>query len=241
VTNKLAAVADVHSPIFFSLFKEALSAVKEASLFLLAGDVVYRGDFEECKRVVATIKETLRCPIVGVFGNEEYEEIKPRLKQIEEITWLDDEYKIFEVDDIRVKIVGSRGSLLKPTSWQLRNLPDIRKLYVMRLNKLRELLAKSDDVDYTVLLLHYSPTFSTLVGEKPSIYPFMGDPRLERILRETKPKMCIHGHAHRSKVKNAVIGETTVYNVSLPAAGRITEINVEEIAVTKQRRLYNFK
>lgn len=241
MTNKLAAVADVHSPIFFSLFKEALSSVRDVSLFLLAGDVVYRGDFEECKRVVATIKEQFHCPIVGIFGNEEYEEIKPKLKQIEGIIWLDDECQVFEINDFHVRVVGSRGSLLKPTSWQLRNLPDIRKLYAMRLNKLRELLAENEEVDYTILLLHYSPTFSTLVGEKPNIYPFMGDPRAEKILRETRPNVCLHGHAHRSKVKNVVIGETTVYNVSLPATGRVTEISIEEFAVTKQKRLYNFK
>lgn len=241
MTSKLVAVADIHSPIFFPLFKEALSMIKEASLFLLAGDIVYRGDFEECKRVVAAIRELFNCPVVGVFGNEEYEEIKPKLKQIEGITWLDDESQIFEVGGVRVKVVGSRGSLLKPTSWQSKNFPDIRKLYASRLRKLRELLAGGNEADYKVLLLHYSPTFSTLLGEKPSVYPFMGDPRMETILRETRPNVCVHGHAHRSKVKNVIVGETSIYNVSLPAVGRITEVDIQEVVMTKQKRLYNFK
>ena len=72
-----------------------------------------------------------------------------------------------------------------------------------------------------VVLLHYSPTISTVVGEPEAIYPFLGCSRLAEPLERRPVAAVFHGHAHRGAATGSLAGGTPVFNVSLPLLLRV--------------------
>ena len=71
---KILAVADVHSPRYLDEFAKALAQHEQPDAFLLAGDMINRGNAEEYTNVLNTIEKVLgtNFPIIACFGNEEY-------------------------------------------------------------------------------------------------------------------------------------------------------------------------
>lgn len=78
-----------------------------------------------------------------------------------------------------------------------------------------------------MLITHYAPTFLTVKGEPERIYPFMGSQLMEKVVKEVKPDVVIHAHAHNARVVEASIGSTKIYNVSLPARKGITQVEIQ--------------
>ncbi|MEM2984359.1 MAG: metallophosphoesterase, partial [Candidatus Jordarchaeaceae archaeon] len=72
---RIAAVSDIHSPKHLDLFIQALSSIdtKGIDLFVLAGDIIYKGEVKEVETVTKALK--VDCPVIAVFGNEEYEDL----------------------------------------------------------------------------------------------------------------------------------------------------------------------
>ncbi len=229
----IAAIADVHSPRYISSYIASLKSIKgfcdNIKLFIWAGDMVERGKVHALQSVLAATQN--RCPkarIIAVYGNEEYmgleQEFKKRYPQVE---WLDDDYVIVEIDGVRVGVVGSRGVLDRPTQWQRKNIPNIWRIYTERLRKLEGMLKEVRKISaITILVTHYASTYQTLVGEPKSIWLELGSKKLEEIIRNHKPQLAIHGHAHRSVRHNVILGETLVVNVAFPARQKITVIDL---------------
>lgn len=239
---RIAAVADVHSPKYFPHFVDALLLLPgDIDLFLFAGDMILRGRVEEFKRVVRAVREVYGGPIVACFGNEEYDEVIPRLVEDygDEIIWLNDASIDLTVSNFRLYIVGSRGSLDRPTRWQLKNVSNIREVYSDRVSLIERLLGGAGNYDFSILLLHYSPTYKTLVGEIRYIWPEMGCRRLEEIIVLKKPAVVVHGHAHKSQVGKVCLNSTVVFNVSLPALGGVTVFELP-LRVERQTDLKSF-
>ncbi len=240
----ILAVSDVHGAKYYNLYLEALKKISVenfGNLIIFGGDMVYKGNVESLRPIV---KVTLEClgkevKILSVFGNEEYDDVKKRLiDEYPEITWLDDELLILEVDDVRIGFVGTRGCLDRPTKWQRKNIPGIEEIYSSRVKKVEFLLKKSlSSADTTVLVSHYSVTYLTLLGEPRYAWPEMGSRRLEKVLLKVGIPLAFHGHAHNSKKTEVVLGKTKVYNIALPARKSITTINIEKI---KQTSLLSF-
>ena len=136
----IAAVSDIHAPKFISLLRKTLEKekkkLKNIDIFILAGDIVNKGNIQGCKQVITLIKEYYEGPILGVRGNEEYDDRKEKLFSIcNEITWLEDNYIILK--NLDIVIVGSKGALDKPTIWQRRNIPDILEQYRIYIKKIQ--------------------------------------------------------------------------------------------------------
>ena len=225
---KIASVADIHSPKNLSLFKQALTSIKEdLDLFILAGDVIYKGHVEEMANVVKALRERFKGPLISIFGNEEFEECEKPLKEGYggQVAWLNDESLTLEIRGKKLGIVGTRGSLSRPTRWQLKNIPNIVDIYAKRVEKISSHLSNLT-CDFTILVSHYAVTFKTLKGEAPYAWPEMGSKEIEDVINLKQPTIAIHGHAHNSKVKEAEIGKTKIFNVSLPA---IEEVKVFEL------------
>lgn len=222
-TIRIASVADIHSPRNLSLFKQALASLKgDLDLFMLAGDVIYKGRVEEMVNVVNALREKFRGPLISVFGNEEFKECEKALKEDYggHVAWLDDESLILEIKGKKLGIVGTRGSLSRPTKWQLKNIPNITDIYAKRVGKIDSLLSNLA-CDFTILISHYAVTFKTLKGENPYAWLEMGSKDVEDVINRRQPTIAIHGHAHNSKVQETEIGKTKIFNVSLPATKEV--------------------
>ena len=69
-------------------------------------------------------------------------------------------------------------------------------------------------------MLHYSPIQSTVEGEPPEIFPFLGSSRLEDPLLRFPVTAVFHGHAHGGRPRGQLRDGAPVYNVSLPLLRR---------------------
>lgn len=226
---RLLAFGDVHGVQYLGVLRASLRSVQpeEPHAILLAGDIIDRGDVSGMNLVLREITSRFReAPIVAVFGNDEYHEIEDYLvKNFSYVIWLNDSLTVLKTGDVTIGVVGSRGSLDRLTYWQSKNMPQLETLYRRRVGVLRNLLEEVSRVsDLTVLLTHYAPTYQTIRGEPEKIYPYMGCKHLEEVVREVKPDLAIHAHAHNATVTEAVIGFTRVYNVSLPARKGVTHV-----------------
>ena len=69
---RLAEVGDIHGREFFEPFRYSVTAVDDPDLFLLAGDLTDHNRIEGFGEVVAAVKACTTCPILCVFGNNEW-------------------------------------------------------------------------------------------------------------------------------------------------------------------------
>jgi Icc-related predicted phosphoesterase len=225
---KLIATSDIHSPRYLQLFKESLQRLRNERwcLFILAGDLIDKGRVEMLSPVLKLIDDKFRdITLVAVFGNEEYNEVREKLrKSFSRILWLDDEYKVFDCGEASLAIVGTQGSLDRLTSWQRKHKPFLKNVYDERVRKVRELIIEAKkEADYVVLVSHYALSKKNLVGEDPRFWPEMYSSKMERVIAETKPDVAIHGHAHNGSRFSMVAG-VPVYNVALPLNRAIVEV-----------------
>ena len=225
---RIAATSDIHWPQYQGLFIKSLRELPlKLDLFLLAGDLVNRGNARSINPIVEKLKETnLECPIIACFGNDDYDTIKDTLRtQAEDtITFLDDELLTLTVRRKKVSIIGSRGVLDYPTFWQSRNIKDIREQYTHRVETLDRLFEEAKTLSsYIILLTHYTSTYATLKGELRRDYAQMGSQRVESLLKRHSPKLAIHGHAHQG-LRKVRVDKVQVYNVALPLNRQIVVI-----------------
>lgn len=225
---RFAAVSDVHYPIFSELFTNGLENLKhELEFFILAGDITSRGSVEFYRKVVDLIKKYFPdIEIYACFGNEEYDQEHENLKKIREVVFLNDELKIIETNTTKIALIGTRGVIDKPTPWQMKNIPNITKIYKQRIERIKDLIIEGKKkAEIVVLFSHYAPTYSTLKGEKREIYPFLGSLKMEKVLVDTKPEIVVHGHAHHGSSFSLLNG-IRVYNVALPLNKKIITIDI---------------
>ena len=227
----MLAVADVHCPRYLPEFKQSLEQFSTPEVFLFAGDMINRGKAEEYITVLDVIEEKLGSgfPIIACFGNEEYNEVRKEILSLigDRILFLDEKSTTIGIGSLSLGIVGTQGSLDKATSWQRRNMPSVKGVFERRAKRAASLLKKMDDsVDKKILLMHYSPCLETCEGEDERAFSWLGSRKFYRVVRDYQPDLVIHGHVHNSKIHTAMIGNTLIHNVSLPAVGRITELDL---------------
>jgi Icc-related predicted phosphoesterase len=228
-TVRVAAAGDIHCRE--SRREEAIAAFADisgrADLVLLAGDLTAHGEPEEA-RVLADAAREVNAPVIAVTGNHDWhagrqDEIVTILEEAG-ITVLERSSSIQEVGGLEVGIVGTKGFM---GGFPGSHLPDfgeplLRSVYA-------EASAEVEAIDaglravavcpLRIVLLHYSPTVATLTGEPEGIWTFLGTDRMASPIAEHGPDLVLHGHAHAGTFHGA-IGETPVYNVSVPVMER---------------------
>ena len=226
---RVLAVSDVHSPRYLLEFTAALARrshdCKTVDAVVLAGDMVERGKVEALKPVLDAIKS--KCagkPVMAVFGNEEFIGTEDKyVKRYPDVIWLNDSYTVLN----GVAVYGTRGSLDRLTRWQRRHMPWLEKVYRERVRRLEEaVVSLKNEYGKVIVVMHYAPTYATLVGEPQTIWPEMGSRLMEAAIARTKPDLVIHGHAHRSRKLEAVIGGVRVVNVAFPARRDLVLLDV---------------
>jgi uncharacterized protein len=228
-TVRIAAAGDVHcSPerrdeIALTFAK----AGQDADLILLAGDLTTYGEPAEAE-VLAEACRPLGIPVVAVLGNHDWHanrtaELTAVLEDAD-IVVLDRGWTIVDAAGLRIGIVGTKGFV---GGFPDSALPDfgeplLREVYAETTRDVEALsvgLEAVADCSLRVVLLHYSPTPTTLEGEPKGIYAFLGSDRLAAPILEHVPHLVLHGHGHAGTFEG-FLGRIPVHNVSIPVLRR---------------------
>jgi len=237
---RIAAVGDIHGHENLEPFREDLKRLGPVDLFLLAGDTTERNDIDAFGEALESMRAHVDAPIWAVFGNNEYEHDRPayvsRFAARHGVRFLQDEAARFESGGKAVRIIGSLGSLDRPTYWQRKNLPHLEGEYRGRIDVLDRLL-EGDGA--RILLTHYPPTYATMGGEKEPWRPELGCRALEPVLLRRRPTLVVHGHIHKGipyaelqparRTLDAYAdpqGPVPVHNVAYPVRNAISVFDV---------------
>lgn len=226
----IAATSDAHIPMYYEELARAIDNLTvRPDLFLIAGDMIHRGSIEEYQKVYNMLFGKVFCPIVACFGNNEYQELRDKVKnEFKDIRFLDDQSIIVKAAGIDVGIYGTTGSLENPTPWQKANIPNIEKIYEERIILAEKHLNRLPR-QFRILLMHYAPTYKTMENENHRFFSSLGNQLYENVINSQKPNLVIHGHIHRGGVKQVWIGATPVFNVALPFNREIVVIDTEKL------------
>lgn len=198
---RLAAASDIHAPDNLDRFTDLLDNTDPVDALLLAGDAVRKNDLDAYRDVLDAVPDSV--DIYAVFGNEEYEEQHDDYvaRYGDRVNFLRD--LALDLDDLQ--IVGTTGSLDRPTYWQRTNKPERWRVYAERVDRVDRLLRSCDRA---LLLTHYAPTYRTLRGEDKDAWPEMGRQGYEDVIETHRDTLiaAVHGHAHRGQKRAEVAG-----------------------------------
>lgn len=195
----------------------------EASLLLLAGDLTGRGEPEEAASL-ARVCSGLNVPTVAVLGNHDWhagrhDELLAQLAA-GGIEVLEGAATTVEIDGLKVGIAGVKGfvgGFSGHSHLDDFGEPALRRLYREASQDVEALDAGLRAIalcPLRIVLLHYSPTRETLIGEPDGIWAFLGNDRLAAPILQHEPDLVLHGHAHAGSFEGA-IGQVPVRNVSM--------------------------
>ena len=219
---RVAAVGDLHcgkasQGALQPLFAKATEA---ADVLVLCGDLTDYGLPEEARVLVRELTGTVKVPIIGVFGNHDYEsghadEVRTILCDAG-VHLLDGD--VFEVGGVGFAgVKGFAGGFGERAlqSWGEPVLKRFVREAVEEALKLEGALARIQ-AGRRVALLHYSPIRDTVEQEPPEVVPFLGSSRLEEPINRYGAVAAFHGHAHHGSPEGRTSTGVPVYNVSLP-------------------------
>jgi Icc-related predicted phosphoesterase len=218
---RVAAVGDLHcGKASQGALQPLLAKASEAAdVLLLCGDLTDYGLPEEARILVRELTGTVKVPIVGVFGNHDYEsghadEVKTILCDAG-VHVLDGD--VFEVGGVGFAgVKGFAGGFGERAlqSWGEPVLKRFVREAVEEALKLEGALARIHG--RRVAVLHYSPIRQTVEQEPPEVVPFLGSSRLEEPINRYGAVAAFHGHAHHGSPEGRTSTGVPVYNVSLP-------------------------
>jgi len=223
---RVAAIADLHCPRFSSDVLQPIFtyAATHADVLLLAGDLTDRGLEDEARTLVKELAG-VKIPVVAVLGNHDFEsgkaaEVTAVLREAG-VTILDGEALVVH----GIGIAGTKGfgggfgqRALQP--WGEPSIKQFVHEALAEALKLESALAKLR-TPTKIALLHYAPVPSTVAGEPPEIFPFLGSSRLEEPLTRYEVSAVFHGHAHSGAPEGRTRAGVPVYNCALPVLQRI--------------------
>ena len=218
---KIAATADVHARVEEAERLHALvrGAARDADVLVMGGDLTDLGRIEQAEVLLEAL-DTCPIPIVATLGNHDHES-----GNAVEISRLFAESRVHLLDRSSVVIDGVGFSGVKGFCGGFdRNMAnsfgeDLLKTFVAE--GILEAEALKNELwglktERRVAVLHYAPIRTTVEGESPEIYAFLGTSRLGRALDEGGATVAFHGHAHNGHFKGKTPGGVPVFNVGLP-------------------------
>ncbi|MBE2320484.1 metallophosphoesterase [Solirubrobacter sp. CPCC 204708] len=197
-------------------------------VILLAGDLTTHGEPEQAQIVADAVRD-VGVPVLTVLGNHDWhvnraDDFKAVLQEAGVVV-LDKthSHEVLDICDTQVGIAGVKGFMGGFPGSHLPDFgePSLRGVYresIEEAEALDEGLRAIQMCAFRIVLMHYAPTTETLVGERETIWTFLGTDRLAPPLLEHNPDMVLHGHAHAGTFEGR-IGEVPVYNVSVPVLG----------------------
>lgn len=219
---RIAAAGDIHcsEEERSRLEKAFLDADRESDLILLAGDLTTYGEPDQAA-VLADVTREIDTPIFAVLGNHDWhadrhEELVGALRE-GGIHLLERAAEVIEVNGVQVGIAGTKGFVGGFSDSLLPDFgePLLRRLYAetsAEISALDRGLRTIRECPVRIVLLHYSPTTTTIEGERETIWAFLGSERLAGPIAEHKPDAVFHGHGHAGTFAGS-IGDIPVFNV----------------------------
>jgi Icc-related predicted phosphoesterase len=177
--------------------------------------------------VVADACRELELPVVAVLGNHDWQSDRPgdltRALVEAGVVVLERSHTILPIKGTSVGIVGVKGFIGGfGNQWANFGEPLFREAYAETTRDVDALdrgLAAIESCSVRIALLHYSPVEATLVGEPERIWLVLGAERLAGPIRQHRPCLVVHGHAHRGSFEGEIDG-VPVYNVAVHVIGR---------------------
>jgi len=217
---RIAAVGDFHcGEEDAGRYREAFARANgEADVLVLAGDLTRRGTPAEM-RVVTQELADVRIPILAVLGNHDYEsgQVEEGLAILRErgIHLLDGEP--YELDE-DVGFAGVKGFMGGFGRFTLTAFGEGEtKAFVgttLEEAQRLEFALRRLSTPTRVVVMHYSPTMETVIGEPEQIFPFLGNDRLAEPVDRFGAAVVFHGHAHHGTFRGKTAGGVPVFNVS---------------------------
>jgi Icc-related predicted phosphoesterase len=217
---RVAAVADIHlnAEDQEKNIRQFAMVNELADVLVIAGDFTNHGKPEEMRACLAVL-EHVHVPIVAVLGNHDHEsgnqdELAGMLR-LAGVHLLDGQ--CHEIDG--VGFAGTKGfcggfapyELMPFGEGGIKTFVEIAEREAIKLDYgLAQL-----HTPIKVAITHYAPIKETVIGEPEPIFPFLGSSRLQRALDRHKPKLALHGHAHRGTFSAESSTGTRVCNVAL--------------------------
>lgn len=209
---RIAAAGDLHcdadAPRSHLLGPALAAGADGADLLLLAGDLTAGGTPEQA-RMVADACRSVPVPVVAVLGNHDHDdrrgdEVSAILSEAG-VAVLRDGSAVLDVGGTSVGVVGSTG---RPHRARRHDRAGPTQVATVEagLRAIRRCPVR-------LVLLHFSPTRSTLVGERRELWPDLCCDALAGPIAEHRPDLVVHAHAHAGIFRGAV-GGVPVFNVS---------------------------
>jgi Icc-related predicted phosphoesterase len=223
---RVAAVGDLHcSKTSADRLRPVFSDISgQADVLLLCGDLTDWGLPEEAHILIKELAPALKIPVLAVLGNHDFE--SGRQEEVRKIL-TDAGIHVLDGGGIEIQGIGFVGvkgfgggfgrRALQP--WGESQIKRFVQEGVDESLKLESALAKIRTPS-RVALLHYSPHVSTVEGEPPEIFPFLGSSRLEEPLTRYGVQTIFHGHAHYGKPEGRSQQGAVIFNVAMPLLQR---------------------
>jgi Icc-related predicted phosphoesterase len=225
---RIAAAGDIHAGSDDAdRVREAFARVGEsADLVLLAGDLTQHGEVEEAM-VVADACRGLSIPVVAVLGNHDWQSDRTGdlARSLGEagVVLLERAHTVLPIGGASVGIAGVKGFVGGfVNGWANFGEPLFREAYAETTRDVEALdqgLRAISSCGVRIALLHYSPCADTLVGESERLWLVLGAERLGSPIREHRPHLVVHGHAHHGSFQGAIDG-VSVHNVAVHVTGK---------------------
>lgn len=230
---RIAAIGDLHlrAEVPPQMESDLQALEGEVDLLVIAGDITESGRIPEME-LASELFSTLTMPKIAVLGNHDRRGIRRRamrlLLESSGVRLLDGDsltHRFADGRSVAFAGVGGYGGGFWPEEPPDLLAARISKAVAVRARREALRLAEALDdlgpgeVDAVVVVMHYSPTVSTL-GEEPLMkYWMLGNSLLGRVIDEHQVDLVIHGHAHLGNHEGQTPGGTPVRNVAAHVTG----------------------
>jgi Icc-related predicted phosphoesterase len=220
----IAAGGDLHvHAAVAERLQETIAGLTGVDLILLAGDLTADGLAAQAA-LLAEACRAAPAPVAAVLGNHDWhrgeEEGIASVLRGAGVRILEREAAVYPLRGVQVGVVGLKGFIGGFLDSRIPDFgePLLRRVYAqtsLDVDALDRELQAVADCDLRIVLLHYSPTATTLDGEREAIWAFLGTDRLAEPIVRHEPDLVLHGHAHAGTFRGC-IGSVEVCNVALP-------------------------
>jgi Icc-related predicted phosphoesterase len=227
-TIRIAAAGDIHCHEGNrSEIAEAFARIAErADLVALAGDLTTHGEPAQGAVLADACKE-LDVPVFAVLGNHDWH--ANRMNELVAVfesggvRVIDRRSAICTIDGVEIGLAGAKGFVGGFPDSELPDFgePLLRAVYAETGAEVRALDVALEEISkcaIRIALLHYSPTTTTLEGERPTLWTYLGSERLAAPIAARQPTLVLHGHGH-SGTFEGFVGPIPVFNVAVHVLG----------------------